>query len=49
MMVFCRDEISACPAGTDFTLQLHGEIKFHHGKTGQDSIWFLFKKPIDSH
>ena len=28
MIPVCRDEISARPAGTDFTLRLHVEIKF---------------------
>ena len=37
----CRDEISASPAGADFTLRLHREIKFHPGKAGHFSTWFL--------
>ena len=37
-----RDEISTCPAGADFILQLHGEIKFHPGK-GQFSVWYFLK------
>ena len=28
---------------SDFTLQLHGEIRFHPGKAGQVSTWFLFR------
>ena len=32
MIPVCRDEISARLAGTDFTLQLHGETKFHPDK-----------------
>ena len=49
MILFCRNEISTRPAGTNFNLRLHGEIKFHPGKAGQVSTWYLFKKPIDSH
>ena len=30
-----RDEVSSRPAGTDFTLRLHGEIKFHPSKVEQ--------------
>ena len=40
MIPICRDEISAHPAGTDFTLRLHEEIKFRPGKAGQFSTWF---------
>ena len=29
-----QDKISICKAGTDLTLQLHEEIKFHTGKVG---------------
>ena len=32
MIPVCRDEISTRPAGPYFTLRLHVEIKFHHGK-----------------
>ena len=39
----CQDEVSTRPAGTDFTLRLHREIKFDPGKTGQFSTWFLFR------
>ena len=39
----CRDEISTRPAGADFTLRLHVEIKFHPGKAGQFSTWHLFR------
>ena len=45
MILICRNEISTRPAGTDFSLQLHGEIKFHPGKVRQVSTWYLFKKP----
>ena len=44
MILFCRDEISTCSAGTDFTLWLHREIIFHPGKAGQVSSWYLFIK-----
>ena len=37
MTPVCRDEISTRPGGTDFTLQLNGEIIFHSGKAGQFS------------
>ena len=37
MIPFCQDEISTLPAGTDFTLGLHDDIKFHLGKAGQVS------------
>ena len=37
MMVASGDEISTRPAKTDFTLRLHGEIKFCCGKAGQFS------------
>ena len=43
MILFCRNEISTCPAGTDLTLRLHGAIKFHPGKMGQFSTWYLFR------
>ena len=39
MIPVCRDEISARPAGIDFTLGLHVEIKFRPGKAGQFSTW----------
>ena len=49
MIPVCRDEIATDPAGTDFTLQLHGGIKFHSVKAGQfppgiclDSFTFSF-------
>ena len=35
MILAWRNEISTRPAGTDFTLQLHVEIKFCPGKAGQ--------------
>ena len=38
-----RDEISTRPAGTDFTLRLHASIKFHPGRAGQFSTWYLFR------
>ena len=37
MIPVCRDEISTRPAGTDFTLRLHGKTKFHPDKAGQFS------------
>ena len=37
-----RVEIHTRPAGTGFTLRLHGEFKFHPGKAGQFSTWYLF-------
>ena len=37
MILASRDEISTRPAETDFTLQLHVEIKFHPGKAEQFS------------
>ena len=39
MIPVCQDEISARPAGTDFTLRLYVEIKFRPGKAGQFSTW----------
>ena len=33
----CQDKISIRSAGTDFTLRLHVEIKFHPGKVEQFS------------
>ena len=48
MIPVCRDEIPTHPAGTDFTLRLHGEINFHPGKAGQVTTWCLFTKTIDS-
>ena len=38
-----QNEISTRPAVADFTLRLHREIKFHLGKVGQFSTWFLFR------
>ena len=38
-----RDEISTRSAGAYFTLRLHVEIKFHHGKAGQFSTCYLFR------
>ena len=35
MLPVCQDEISTCQAGTDFTLQLHAEIKFRPCKEGK--------------
>ena len=43
MIPVCRDEISTRPAGAYFTLRLHVEIKFHHGKAGQFSTCYLLK------
>ena len=39
----CWDKISTRPAETDFTIPLRREIKFHSGKWGQFSTWFLFR------
>ena len=43
MIPACRDEISTRSAETDFTLQLHVEIKFRPGMTGQFSTWYLIR------
>ena len=43
MIPVCRDEISLRPAGTDFTLRLHVEIKFRPGKERQFSTWHLLR------
>ena len=43
MIPVCRDEISTCPAGTDFTPRLHVEIKFCPGNGEQFSTWHLFR------
>ena len=43
MISACRDEILTRPAETDFTLRLHMEIKFHSGKAGQFSTWYLIR------
>ena len=43
MIPVCQNEISTRPAGTDFILQLHAEIKFRPGKAGQFSTWYLFR------
>ena len=43
MTPVCRDEISTRPGGTDFTLQLNGEIKFHSGKAGQFFTYYLIR------
>ena len=37
MISVFRDEILTHPAGANFTLRLHGEIKFYPGKVGQFS------------
>ena len=37
MIPACQDEIWNRPVETDFTLQLHVEIKFRPGKEGQFS------------
>ena len=44
MIPFRSDEISTRPAGTDFTLRLHGEIIFYPCKAGQVSTLYLFTK-----
>ena len=41
MIPACQDEISTCPAETDFIPRLHMEIKFRPGKTGQFSSCYL--------
>ena len=41
MISVCRDEISTRPAGAYFTLRLHVEIKFHHGKAEQFSTCYF--------
>ena len=43
MIPACWDEISTRPAETDFTLQLHVEIKLRPGKAGQFSTWYLIR------
>ena len=43
MIPVCRDEISTRLAGAYFTLRLHVEIKFHHGKAGQFFTCYLFR------
>ena len=43
MILFCQDEISTSSAWTDFTLQLHGEIKFHSSKVGLFSTCNIFR------
>ena len=43
MILACSDELSTRPAETDFTLQLHVEIKFRPGKEGQFSTWYLIR------
>ena len=43
MIPVCRDQISAPPAGTNFSLRLHVEIKFRPGKTGQFSTRSYFR------
>ena len=42
-ILVCWDEISTCRAGTDFTLRLHGVIKFHACNAGQFSRWYLLR------
>ena len=39
----CRDETWTYSAKTDFSLRLHGEIKFHSGRAGHFSAWYLFR------
>ena len=43
MILASQNEISTRPAETDFTLRLHDEIKFRHGKAGQLSTWYLIR------
>ena len=43
MIRVCWDEISTRPAGTDFTLRVHVEIKFCPGKAGQFSNGHFFR------
>ena len=45
MILTCRDEISTRPVKTDFTLQLHVEIKFRPGKAEEFSTWYLIRFP----
>ena len=42
MIPIRREEISTRPAGKDFTLRLHGGVKFHICKAGQYYSWYLF-------
>ena len=44
MIPACEDETLAYSTGTDFTLRLHGGMKFHSGKTGWFTIWYLLRK-----
>ena len=39
----CQDKTSTHPAGTDFTLQLHVEIKFRPGKARQFFTWYFLR------
>ena len=43
MITVCRDETSTSTTGTDFTLLLHGVIKFDAGNVGEFFTWYLFK------
>ena len=49
MILFCKDEISTRPAGTNFTLRLPGEISFHPGKGSRFPTGLCLQRPIDSH
>ena len=39
----CYSLFSTCPAGTDFTLQLGGEINFHSGSVGRFPLVFIYR------
>ena len=43
MIPVCRDEISIRSAGTNFTIRVYAEIKYHPGKTEQFFTWYLFR------
>ena len=43
MISVYQDEIPTRPVETDLAARLHGEIKFHPGKSGQCSTWYLFR------
>ena len=42
MIMFCQDEISTHPAGTDFTVRFHGEFNFHPGNF---HLVFVYRNP----
>ena len=49
MIPVYQDVISTRPPGTDFTLRLHGEIKFHSDKAREFSTWYLFRFVTKTH